>query len=585
MLYVMNKFDVSCRFTGRIIAVAALVCAAVAGGSVRPDVAVAAGTQPLAVGFNADGQLGDGTTTQRLVPGLVNTPANIVAVASGREHGYALDDAGRVWAWGDNSKGAVGDGTLTDRATPVQLGLTNVVQVEAGHYHGIALRSDGTVYTWGYGGIGQLGLGTLGDRTTPTQVPGLANVVSIAAGRDMTYAVLGGGTVVAWGNNSFGEVGDGTTVRRASPVAVSGITGVVEISGGRNHALARRVDGSMWAWGANDFGQLGVGSFASSSVPVQVLGGPVIDVHAGAEHSLTVLADGTVRSWGRGQRGQLGLGTTATATTPQQVPGLAGITVVGDGRDQSFAMNASGSVWAWGYNDLGQLGDGTTTTRLTPVQLAGLTNVVSAQGGRGMTIFLRTPAVQPPGPTVLVANDFTNGLAGWTVVGSFVADSAVGSPTDEPPSGQVNVVNAVGEARLAIPTPSTEVCAAVDVQVASVAGTARYSLLKLRNSGGSSIGRLEITTAGQLSVRADISATNLTTASTLAAGSWNRVALCATAGATGSLRLFVNGAAAGNWTANTGGQPIAAVQLGDNSARSASARWDALVVTQGPAPA
>jgi alpha-tubulin suppressor-like RCC1 family protein len=551
-------------------------------GPVAPQPAAAVGTQPFAVGLNADGQLGDGTTTQRSVPALVNTPATIVAIASGREHAYALDDTGRIWAWGDNSKGAIGDGTLVDRSTPVQLPLTGVVEVEAGHYHGIARLADGTVATWGYGGIGQLGLGTLTDRTTPTLVPGLTGVVSVAAGRDMSYAILADGTVKAWGNNSFGEVGDGTTVRRASPVTVTGLTGVVKISGGRNHALARRTDGSMWAWGANDFGQLGIGSTISRSTPVQVLAGPVLDVHAGAEHSLTVLADGTVRSWGRGQRGQLGTGTTAGSTTPVAVAGLASIATVGDGRDQSFAMTSTGSVWAWGYNDVGQLGDGTTVTRLSPVQLGGLTRVISAQGGRGMTIFLQAPS--QGGPTILASSDFTNGLAGWTATGPFNIDAAVGSPTDEPPSAAVNVNATAAEARLPLGSPATESCTAFDVQVTSVTGTSRYSLIKLRNSQGASIGRVEVNAALQLSVRSDVAATNFPAGVTVAAGSWNRITLCATIGASGSLRLFVNGVASGSWTTNTGTQPVTAVQLGDNSARTASARWDAVTVTAGPTP-
>src|SRR5215218_1590968 len=80
----------------------------------------AAGSTPLSSGLNADGQLGNGTITQRTSAGPVNV-GNIVQIASGREHAYALDDQGRVWAWGDNSKGAVGDGTATDRRTPVMV--------------------------------------------------------------------------------------------------------------------------------------------------------------------------------------------------------------------------------------------------------------------------------------------------------------------------------------------------------------------------------------------------------------------------------------------------------------------------------
>jgi len=380
----------------RAVLVGTVVVAMSVVAAVPPGSAVsAAGTQPMSTGLNADGQLGNGTTSSRLTPGSVNLSATMVAIASGREHAYALDDTGRIWAWGDNRRGAVGDGSNSDRPTPVRLGLTNVAQIEAGHYHGIARRTDGTVWTWGYGGLGQLGLGNSANRNAPVRVPGLTDIVYVAAGRDMSYAVRANGTMMAFGGNIYGDVGDGTTTRRLSPVAVTGLTNVVEVSGGRNHALVVRTDGSMWAWGRNSRGQLGLGNTSTQLTPVEVLSSGVAHAHAGAEHSLAVMTNGTVRTWGRGQRGQLGLGTTSNRTTPSAVPGLSGIVQVGDGRDQSFAMNADGDLWAWGYNDSGQLGDGTTTRRLSPVRITDLTGIVAAQGGRGMTIFLPGEADEP----------------------------------------------------------------------------------------------------------------------------------------------------------------------------------------------
>lgn len=560
-----------------------LVAVVLGGLGVGVTSADAAGSTPMSSGLNADGQLGNGTITSRTTPAnLVGLPP-IVSIASGREHAYGLDENGRVWAWGDNSRGAVGDGTSTDRPTPVQLALTNVVEVEAGHYHGIARRSDGTVWTWGYGAIGQLGLGTLTNRTSPTQVPGLTNVTAVAAGRDMSYALLADGTMMGWGNNTFGEVGDGTTTRRASPVPVVGLTSVAEIAGGRNHALVRRTDGSLWGWGANDYGQLGIGSTTSRSTPIQVLASAVRHVDTGAEHSVVVMTDGSVRTFGRGWRGQLGLGSTATQTSPQTVAGLNGIVEVGDGRDQSFAMNATGDIWAWGYNDSGQLGDGTTTQRNTPVQLA-LTGIAAAQGGRGMTIFLPAagdPPPPPPDPTVLREWDFTNGLTGWTSVSGFTVDAALGSPTDEPPSGRVVANNTIGQARLAIGSSPSAACAAVDVRIASVGGTTRPALMKLRTAAGTSVARLQVDTTRRVYVRNDITGATLTTTAILPASNWARVRLCVAIGTAGLIRVEVGGVQVGSWNVNTGTANLAIVQLGDNDVRTITANWDALVVTSG----
>ena len=379
----------SARSLGALVAPALAVL-----GTVLSSVpAGAVGTSPLSVGLNADGQLATGTTTSRTTPGATTGLTDTVAIASGREHAYALTDQGRIRAWGDNTQGAVGNNSTVDQPTPVLLGLTNVIQVEAGHYHGVALRSDGTVWTWGYNALGQLGLGDTANRRTPTQIPGLSGITQVAAGRDMSYAVRSNGTVVGWGSNAEGEVGDGTTTRRLAPVAVQGLTSVVELAGGRNHGLALRSDGSVWAWGANDYGQLGIGSTTRSLVPVRVITSGARHVDSGAEHSVVVSTDGTVRTWGGASAAR-----PAWDHRDPYVPG-GGPRAAGDRRgrrrgDQTFALTSTGAVWAWGHNDSGQLGDGTTTNRLSPVRISSLNGIVAAQGGRAMTVFL--PGVSDP---------------------------------------------------------------------------------------------------------------------------------------------------------------------------------------------
>lgn len=60
---------------------------------------------------------------------------------------------------GDNSEGQLGDGTTTNRATPVQVpGLTGVTAVAAGAIHSLVLRNDGTVWAWGPGRVSREGV-------------------------------------------------------------------------------------------------------------------------------------------------------------------------------------------------------------------------------------------------------------------------------------------------------------------------------------------------------------------------------------------------------------------------------------------
>jgi len=106
-------------------------------------------------------------------PVQVSGLSNITAVSAGNGHFAALHSDGTVWTWGSNEHGQLGDGTTTNRLTPVQVsGLTNVSAISAGCNHTVALRGDSTVWAWGLNSTGQLGDGTTTNRNTPTQVAG-----------------------------------------------------------------------------------------------------------------------------------------------------------------------------------------------------------------------------------------------------------------------------------------------------------------------------------------------------------------------------------------------------------------------------
>ena len=306
----------------------------------------------LAWGYNGHGELGDGTTQNRSEPVKVNLDAlggaQIVSVQAGASFNVILDDAGKIWTWGSNSSGMLGDGTTTDRTTPVAanlaaLGSSKVVSVATGGYHTLALDDTGRLWAWGQNISGALGDGTTVVKTSPIEVDmsgfGAARAVAVAASYRQSFALDDAGRLWAWGYNSYGQLGDGTTTNRTRPVAVDlsalGNASVVSVAGGLMHTLILDDAGRVWALGGNANGQLGDGTTTGRLTPVAVdlsaLGGTeVVAVEAGRYHSLAVDAKHRLWAWGANNVGQLGDGTSVQRTTPVLVGALSGAIDVSD---------------------------------------------------------------------------------------------------------------------------------------------------------------------------------------------------------------------------------------------------------------
>jgi alpha-tubulin suppressor-like RCC1 family protein len=126
-------------------------------------------------GGNFSGQLGDGTTTDRLTPTAVSAPAGVTlsGLTAGQSYTCALGSNGQAYCWGDNLRGSLGDGTTTHRPTPTAVsapaGVT-LTGLTVGSRHTCAQGSNGPAYCWGGNFYGELGDGTTTRRLTPTIV-------------------------------------------------------------------------------------------------------------------------------------------------------------------------------------------------------------------------------------------------------------------------------------------------------------------------------------------------------------------------------------------------------------------------------
>ncbi len=123
-------------------------------------------------GNNSAGQLGDNTIASKSTPvDVVGLGNGMTTVYAGLYHTCALTGGGGVKCWGDNGSGQLGSGTTADKLTPVDVvGLSSgVTALSAGFDHTCALTTSGGGKCWGANFNGQLGDGSAW-RTMPGDV-------------------------------------------------------------------------------------------------------------------------------------------------------------------------------------------------------------------------------------------------------------------------------------------------------------------------------------------------------------------------------------------------------------------------------
>ena len=520
------------------------------GGSGNDLVLVRDGARAFAWGVNVLGQLGDNSVTNRSEPVAVSVPTagvlsgkTVLDIAAGAYHSLALCSDGTVAAWGSNSDGELGDGSTTDRLLPERVNTAEgvsalfgktVVAIAAGWSHSLALCSDGTVAAWGHNGSGQLGNNTVNKSNVPVAVNTKAGsalfgktVVAIAAGNFHSLALCSDGTVVAWGYNIAGQLGDNTATDRAVPVAVNTAPGVsvlfgktvAAIAAGTDHSLALCSDGTLAAWGANWSGQLGDGTTSGSLVPVAVnaeqglsaLGGKIVTaIAAGATHSLALCSDGSVAAWGNNDSGKLGNNSTTNCSVPLAINTDSGVsalfekTVVGiaAGSYHSLALCSDGTAASWGVNGSGTLGNNSTVQSPVPVAVsltpldAGerFTHIASSSSASHSLGIANLPV--PPTVATLAATDVTNTRA--TLNGTVNANGFGPNVTFD-----YGITTAYGTTIAGTPNPVTGT-GAVAVS-AGITGLNPDTLYHYRVNGGFTHGEDQTFTTDPTSNNADLS--------------------------------------------------------------------------------
>jgi alpha-tubulin suppressor-like RCC1 family protein len=249
------------------------------------------------------GQLGDGTTVGRLSPPSVDIPnlGNTTIVSAGANHSCAIS-SNELRCWGANKYGQLGDGSTTDRLSPGPAILDAVTAASADNGYSCAIVS-GAMRCWGHNFSGELGDGTTMGRWSPgSNISGLGTVSLIGTGSVHACAVdVDEGGMHCWGDNTYGQLGDGTTTGHTRPgVAVLKGVKAIGLAFEDHHTCAVTSNGNVRCWGSNELGQLGDGTTSNRALP----DGPDVvqgakALAAGFQYTCALLEAGTVKCWGR----------------------------------------------------------------------------------------------------------------------------------------------------------------------------------------------------------------------------------------------------------------------------------------------
>lgn len=250
-------------------------------------------------GDNTCGQLGLGNTESSDVPVHVSSiTGNVIDIAAGDNCSFALTYDGSVYAWGDNTYGQLGDGTTENKLSPVKLTTpTKIALVASGSSHTVMLSTMGKAYVCGKNDFGQLGLGNTDDVTTLTASPAFDGALMYALGDDFSVALSSGGSLYVCGKNDMGQLGLGNTENVTTVTPIRSVSGIYYVAAGANHVIAASTAGGIYTWGDNTYGQLG--RDGDNTTPARTsLTSSVTAIDAGKASSAIVTVAGVVNLCG-----------------------------------------------------------------------------------------------------------------------------------------------------------------------------------------------------------------------------------------------------------------------------------------------
>jgi alpha-tubulin suppressor-like RCC1 family protein len=323
------------------------------------------------------------------------TPGTITNIYLSSKSGYALDDAGDVWAWGDNTWGQLGlnHTDRRNRANKITAIGSAVAEVIVG-YCGNASKDSvffrttgGALWAAGANSSGQLGQGNKTQLNIATVITGLSSLAGASLSNSDTkchaFAWDTSGALWGWGYNGHGQLGDGTTNEQLMPTALSptGVDVALSVSSyqsNRSHSYCA-AGAVIKSCGYNGYYHLGDTTDTQRTSWVTATYGGVNDIVAFESlgvYGCVIARDdaGNLHSCGRNTKGQLGMGDTAiynvfTAVTMASAATKHRMFAGKDDNGASIYLGTDGELYGCGYNVTGWQARFDTSDRSTFTQL------------------------------------------------------------------------------------------------------------------------------------------------------------------------------------------------------------------------
>lgn len=306
----------------------------------------------LICGLSSQGELFYWTEGLTAFPTPVATGFQFAEVST-NTHFCGLVASGAAYCWGTNGAGQLGDGSTTDRVTPtlVSGGLT-FAHLTVGNLYTCGVTTGGAGYCWGTNANGELGNGTTQPSLVPIAVSGGHSFTQLSAGRISTASTCGvtaAQEAWCWGANNDGQLGTGDSLPSTTPRQVIGGVSFQSISVSNFQTCGISAAQAAYCWGPNVYGGLGDGTLASTAAPHPVLGGSYSSVVAGYLYSCGLGTGGgaNLKCWGWNETFQLGDGTQIQRPTPVTIGSLT-FTELNTAAVGGCGLNVSGQIFCWG---------------------------------------------------------------------------------------------------------------------------------------------------------------------------------------------------------------------------------------------